>query len=168
MLRLLYLSRGRIIKELSIGERGVREHIKKKSYQKKIQLWLISFMGSWTWLSKPLIIRQRVGLAYQRHWWWSFFRNLIDNQVIISFTKRFLTNQRSHTKTTRESNSKKFNQICFLTCFWIFDTSENQAKLLDSDNQINISTLMFPWLVWTELAENLTSTSWLRAKPRTV
>ena len=113
MLRLLYLSRGRIIKELSIGERGVREHIKKKSYQKKFQLWLISFMGSWTWLSKPLIIRQRVGLAYQRHWSWSFFRNLIDNQVIISFTKRFLTNQRSHTKTTRESNSKKFNQIFF-------------------------------------------------------
>ena len=62
-------------------------------------LWLIWLLGSWTWLSNPLIIRQRTGLDYQTLWWSRFLRYLIDNHVIWLFRLQKLTNQTSQNKT---------------------------------------------------------------------
>ncbi len=49
----------------------------------------VALLGSWSWLSNHLIIRQRSGLDYQALWYSSFLRWLMII-MIISFTKRLL------------------------------------------------------------------------------
>ena len=72
-----------------------KEHIKLF-----FQRWFIWLLGSWSWLSNPLIIRQRTGFDYQKFWSSSFLRYLIDNQVIMIWLFR-LQNVYSQIKETR-------------------------------------------------------------------